>query len=102
MGERVAYRSALVAGRQGGRPGDQRSVKVRAMIPSMEIMTSAALEAGLTVVAGSPAGEGRVELIVRRPATEEREVLAEAVLDSAEGLVGDSWRARGARLEAQL
>jgi MOSC domain-containing protein YiiM len=40
---------------------------------------------------------GRLELIVRRPAVDEREVLAEAVLDEAEGLVGDGWARRGSR-----
>jgi hypothetical protein len=38
--------------------------------------------------------EGVVELIVRRPAEGEREVLAEAVLDLEQGLVGDRWRPR--------
>jgi hypothetical protein len=32
---------------------------------------------------------------VRRPQTEQREVLAEGTLDRAEGLVGDNWRTRG-------
>jgi MOSC domain-containing protein YiiM len=34
-------------------------------------------------------------MIVRRPAVGEREVLQEGQLDPAEGLVGDSWCARG-------
>jgi len=42
----------------------------------------------------SPADRGRVELIVRRPAVDERELLAEAQLDLAEGLIGDTWRVR--------
>jgi hypothetical protein len=54
-----------------------------------------ALLAGLDQVRLSPADAGSVELIVRRPAVDEREVLAEAVLDLAEGLVGDTWRVRG-------
>ena len=37
------------------------------------------------------ADEGVVELIVRRPAVGEREVLDEAVLDLEQGLVGDRW-----------
>jgi MOSC domain-containing protein YiiM len=53
------------------------------------------LEAGLDEVRSSPNAEGRLELIVCRPAEDEREVLAEARLDFEEGLVGDSWRARG-------
>ena len=37
------------------------------------------------------AAEGIVELIVRRPAAGEREVLDEAELDLEQGLVGDRW-----------
>jgi hypothetical protein len=53
------------------------------------------LEAGLVNVRNSPADVGTVELIVRRPAVEERELLSHAKLDPAEGLVGDRWRGRG-------
>ncbi|MGH9216196.1 MAG: MOSC domain-containing protein [Acidimicrobiales bacterium] len=53
------------------------------------------LEAGLDYVRSSPADVGRVELIVRRPVVDEREILDEGVLDLADGLVGDSWRVRG-------
>jgi hypothetical protein len=53
------------------------------------------LEAGLDDIRRSPADDGRVELIVRRPAENEREVLEEGVLDLEEGLVGDTWRLRG-------
>ena len=49
------------------------------------------LEAGLAEILRAPATEGTVELIVRRPAEGEREVLEEAVLDLQEGLVGDRW-----------
>jgi hypothetical protein len=52
---------------------------------------TAALEAGLDGICESPKDDGRVELVVRRPAVEEREVLDEAVPDP-EGLLGDSWR----------
>ena len=41
--------------------------------------------------------EGTVELVVRRPAEGEREVLDEGLLDAEEGLVGDDWRDRNAR-----
>lgn len=57
--------------------------------------TAVALEAGLDEIRQSPADEGVVELIVRRPAVDEREVLDEGVLDVLEGLVGDNWRRRG-------
>ena len=53
------------------------------------------LEAALDHIRQSPADEGVLELIVRRPRVGEREVLAEGELDLAEGLVGDSWSFRG-------
>lgn len=53
------------------------------------------LEAGLDEIRRSPTAQGTVELIVRRPAENEREVLDEGVLDLEEGLVGDVWRVRG-------
>ena len=43
----------------------------------------------------APTQIGTVRLIVRRPAVDEREVVAEARLDVGEGLVGDTWRVRG-------
>jgi len=58
-------------------------------------LTMAELEAGLETIRRSPADEGVLELIVRRPRTEAREVLVEAKLDLVEGLEGDSWRVRG-------
>ncbi|MEN3303976.1 MAG: hypothetical protein V7603_178 [Micromonosporaceae bacterium] len=50
-----------------------------------------ALEAGLAGIRQSPAQVGTVDLIVRRPATDVRETLAEAHLDGTAGLVGDRW-----------
>jgi hypothetical protein len=55
------------------------------------------LEAGLDQVRRSPSNDGTVELIVRRPAVDEREVVDEAELDVAAGLVGDTWLERGSR-----
>jgi MOSC domain-containing protein YiiM len=57
----------------------------------MTIVNADALAAGLDETQRSPPDEGRVELIVRRPAEGEREVLAEGLLDTDEGLVGDRW-----------
>jgi hypothetical protein len=51
-------------------------------------------EVGLREILQSPTDGGRVELIVRRPAEDEREVLVEAYLDPAAGLLGDGWLAR--------
>jgi MOSC domain-containing protein YiiM len=56
------------------------------------------LEAGLDHIRSSPATEGTVELVVRRPTEGEREVLEEASLDVDFGLVGDDWHARTLRL----
>jgi len=45
-------------------------------------------------VRAAPSDQGRVELIVRRPAEEVREILDEARLDPGSGLAGDRWAAR--------
>jgi MOSC domain-containing protein YiiM len=50
--------------------------------------------ASLDDVRAAPSDEGRVELIVRRPADDVREVLDEAALDPGSGLVGDRWATR--------
>jgi hypothetical protein len=50
------------------------------------------LEAGLERILDSPSDLGTVELVVRRPAEGEREILEEGVLDLEQGLVGDRWR----------
>jgi hypothetical protein len=55
------------------------------------------LESALEDIRGAPADTGTVELIVRRPEVEAREVLDAADLDEAEGLVGDCWRTRGSK-----
>ena len=57
--------------------------------------TRAELEAALPWLRESPAEAGTLELIVRRPAVNEREVLDEAILTRHEGLSGDSWNRRG-------
>ncbi len=55
------------------------------------------LEAGIEEIRRSPRDEGVLRLIVRRPATLEREMIQEGQLDPAEGLVGDNWRTRGSK-----
>jgi MOSC domain-containing protein YiiM len=57
----------------------------------MKHLTMAELEAGLDHICCSPQIEGVLELIVRRPHANERETLAFAELDEAQGLVGDRW-----------
>ena len=53
------------------------------------------LEQGLERILQSPTDDGRLEMIVRRPETDQREVLEFAELDEWEGLVGDNWIMRG-------
>jgi hypothetical protein len=60
-------------------------------------LTLAELEAGLERIRQSPREAGVLKMIVRRPQTEAREILAEGRLDLAHGLVGDNWKARGSR-----
>jgi hypothetical protein len=57
--------------------------------------TTDVLEAGLDHIRRSPTDEGTLELIVRRPAVDEREVLEESRLDLVVGLAGDTWNIRG-------
>ena len=61
----------------------------------MQHFDRATLEAGVDEIRNSPKDAGRVELICRRPETEQREVLDEAVLDTGQGLLGDNWSTRG-------
>ncbi|MCA0353783.1 MAG: MOSC domain-containing protein [Chloroflexi bacterium] len=61
----------------------------------LEYVPMETLEAGLDHIRQAPKDQGVLQLIVRRPATEQREVLSEGQLDLVEGLVGDNWKMRG-------
>jgi len=50
-----------------------------------------ALELGLEEIRRSPSDRGLIELIVRRPVDNERELLDEAEIDTSVGLIGDCW-----------
>lgn len=73
-------------------------------------LTTTELEAGLDLIRQSPKDGGVLEMIVRRPFTDKRELLDKGELDTAVGLIGDNWQARGsksmpdgsANLDAQL
>jgi hypothetical protein len=65
------------------------------MSAGVKHLTAAELEAGLDEIRRSPKDAGPLELIVRRPRIDEREVLAEGELHPSEGLVGDNWCVRG-------
>ena len=55
----------------------------------------AQLEERLDHIRQAPSDAGTLELIVRRPAVDEREVMREARLDTSVGLEGDTWNVRG-------
>ena len=63
----------------------------------MDHLTTVELDAALDHIRESPADTGTVDLIVRRPALGAREVLDEAELDLACGVVGDTWNIRGSK-----
>ena len=63
--------------------------------PASHGLSLAELEAGLDGIRLAPRDQGSLRLIVRRPKSDAREVLQQAHLDLREGLVGDSWKARG-------
>ena len=60
----------------------------------MEYRSLADLNDELDRIRQSPADDGRVRLIVRRPEIDAREVLEEATLDTELGLIGDNWRVK--------
>ena len=63
----------------------------------MEHLSRQHLEAWLGQIRDSPRDDGRVVLVVRRPAVGVRELPGEAMLDPVAGLSGDNWLARGSR-----
>jgi hypothetical protein len=90
------------------RPLDGTSVLVRAFAgranerricdtPAVDNVTTTAFDGHLDLVRAAPTDAGRLELIVRRPAEGERELLDTAELDLDLGLVGDRWAARDVR-----
>ena len=62
--------------------------------------TSEELEAALDDFRSAPTTVGSVDLVVARPAEDERVVLAEGELDLIDGLVGDNWSTRGSKMTA--
>ena len=63
--------------------------------PAATHRTPEELQAFLPQLLAAPRDVGTLELVVRRPAPGEREVLDEGELDLAVGLVGDTWAERG-------
>jgi hypothetical protein len=52
------------------------------------------LLAAIGQIRRSPADNGTLDMIVRRPAIDQREVLNEGRLDISDGLVGDNWKSK--------
>ena len=73
---------------------DLVGVAYRRGMGEIQHRTADELRAGLDEIGRSPVDDGTLELIVRRPDVDVREVLAEGELDVAEGLVGDNWSRR--------
>ena len=69
----------------------ERDVMIDRISPHL---TAAELEAGLDHIRHSPKDNGVLDLIVRRPTVNEREVLEAGELDLFQGLVGDTWNRR--------
>jgi hypothetical protein len=56
---------------------------------------TAQLEQGMDKITVSPKNNGMLEMIVRRPETETREVINNGEITLTNGLEGDNWKARG-------
>jgi hypothetical protein len=61
----------------------------------VEHLSRKRLVAGLGQIRDSPRDGGKLVMVVRRPASGQRAVLAEAALDQVTGLDGDNWLSRG-------
>ena len=63
------------------------------LFPDMSVkhLTMQELEAALDQLRDAPKDNGVVQLIVRRPQVDHREVIEAAELDTAKGLIGDTW-----------
>lgn len=53
------------------------------------------LELGIDEIKESPKDNGLIEMIVRRPETETREIINSCEISLVNGLEGDNWKARG-------
>ena len=59
----------------------------------VEHLTTEQIEAGLSNVLASPKDQGKLEAIVIRPETDQRELLEEVLLSPEGGVEGDRWAA---------
>jgi hypothetical protein len=61
---------------------------------NVQYLSMTELEAGMDHIRQSPREQGTLQMIVRRPSVDEREILDEGELSTTEGLVGDTWNVR--------
>ena len=61
---------------------------------SAHYCTKEQLESGLAFILQSPKNNGKLELIVARPADDKREIRPSAQLDFRDGMLGDNWKIR--------
>jgi hypothetical protein len=61
---------------------------------NIQYLSVTELEAGMDHIRQSPKDQGTLQMIVRRPNIDEREILDEGELNTLEGLVGDTWNVR--------
>ena len=66
----------------------------RGKLISMDTATTTDLDAALPLVTSAPRDVGRVELLVRRPAEDQREVVDIIGLTPETGMDGDTWATR--------
>lgn len=59
--------------------------------------TTAELDAALDDFRAAPAQSGTLDLVLRRPAEGEREILDAAQLTFTDGVEGDTWKVRGSK-----
>lgn len=55
------------------------------------------IEAGIENIKASPKDNGVLQMIVRRPETETREIISTAKINLENGLDGDNWKSRGSK-----
>jgi hypothetical protein len=85
-------------------------VRPGSTLAGVDTVTRQQLDGQLDFLRAAPADAGTLAMLVRRPDDGARELLAEGVLDEADGLLGDNWLARATRravesgrhLDAQL
>jgi hypothetical protein len=66
-----------------------------AALDTVKHLNADELMAGLPGILESPADSGTVDMIVRRPGIDEREIVDSCELSLEDGLGGDNWKTRG-------